>query len=514
MALSTDTQQDTSQTAMIPQEEGRPSLEKIRPDLNLEKWSIWQPAYSHNKKSRTLRREVTDDSGNAIASEVMIGYVDGIGTLTTEDQKTCYALIKIWEEGGRPREQAHFSLRKLSRVKKKRWGKNVIDSETHSLTRLRAIPMILKNAYYDSTTKETVETLEAFNILSDLKIIKRKADGHVTKEAGFFKFNDYILKNLLNNYTKPLLLDVVLSFESEIAQLLYVHLDLIMARRDHYERRTNELFSDLGLVGKSYRNVSNRKQKLERALKELKGVRLTTGIITIATLKRTKDEKDYKLVIHKNTGAFLPLAEHAHGVPENGGVVATPLQPVATNSELTTRAKELVAHFHKRFHNTETSTPSSKELTHATVLIASHGPDQARHIVDFSYQAAQETHYQPQTFGGILQYIPRALAAFEETKRKEIEQTIIKEEQRKRQEQDHLRRQYEDYRRDRLAAIHATTPPDTLTAIEQAVGTQFDQANTSPFGRDRMRRIAIDNAIAAHFELPSLEDWRATQSHG
>ena len=30
--------------------------------------------------------------------------------MTTEDQKTFYALIKLWEEKGRPTEQTYFSI--------------------------------------------------------------------------------------------------------------------------------------------------------------------------------------------------------------------------------------------------------------------------------------------------------------------------------------------------------------------------------------------------------------------
>jgi len=73
------------------------------------------------------------------------------------------------------------------------------------------------------------------------------------------------------------------------------------------------------------------------------------------------------------------------------------------------------------------------------------------------------------------------------------------------------RRKYEDHRKERLAEIRATTLPNTLTAVEQADVAQFDQDNTNPFGRDLMRRIAIDNALAAHFNLPSFEEWRATR---
>src|SRR5687767_10017037 len=60
---------------------------------------------------------------------------------------------------------------------KKRWGTNVILHTSQSLMRLRAVPLFLNNAYYDSTKKETIEVLDTFNILAELKIIKRKVDG-------------------------------------------------------------------------------------------------------------------------------------------------------------------------------------------------------------------------------------------------------------------------------------------------------------------------------------------------
>jgi hypothetical protein len=59
--------------------------------------------------------------------------------------------------------------------------------------------------------------------------------------------------------------------------------------------------------------------------------------------------------------------------------------------------------------------------------------------------------------------------------------------------------------------LRATTPPGALAAIEQAAATQFDRDQTTPFGRDLLRRIAIDNAVAAHFQLPSFAEWQATQ---
>ena len=437
MAITTDTQQDMFSAVADPREEretsvsvmeAETSLEKIRSDLNLEKWSIWQPSKSKTQpKARVLRREVLLPDGSKIAAEVKVGFTDE-GVLTTEDQKTFYALLKIWEDKGRPAEQTFYSSRGLAKVLHKGWGTNVIESNSQSLMRLRITPFIWKNSYHDSARKKVIEELNPFSILSDLKIIRTAVDGRVTKEYGYFKFNDFILNNLLHNHTKPLLLDVVLGFKSELAQMLYTHLDLIMARRNHYERKTKELFDDLGLEGEiEYRYPSGRKRQLEKALKELKGAHLTTGTITTATLEKTKDDKDYKLVIRKSTRTFLPLAEHTHRTPGSWGAVVLETQPAAANDELTTQAKELVAHFHKRFHNTEASYPTSKAINQGIALIAHHGLDQAHHLVDFSYHAAQETRYAPQTFGGILQYTSRALAAFEDAKRKQLEQTVVKD---------------------------------------------------------------------------------------
>lgn len=392
-------------TATAPNKgQGSDALEKIRPDLNLEKWSIWQPSNSRNRKTRTLKREIALESGDRMTAEVTIGYVDRIGTITTEDQKTCYALFKLWEEKGRPTEQTYFSLRKLSKVLKKRWGTNVILHTSQSLMRLRGVPLILNNAYFDSTKKETIESLDMFNILADLKIIKRRVDGHITREAGYFKFNDFILKNIFNNYSKPVLLEVVLSFKSEIAQLLYTHLDLMLARRSTYERKTRELFDDLGLDGKAYRNVSNRVQKLKPALEELTGVRLSTGFIVSATLEKTADGKDYKIVIVKDSQQQLTLTAEVDHEPEAAARPAPVQEP--TNS-VTTQARELVEHFYQRFHNTTHST--SKAINQAIALIAQHGIELARFIVDFAHREAGKTNYHPQTFGGILQYAPRAI---------------------------------------------------------------------------------------------------------
>jgi hypothetical protein len=410
------------------------TLERIRPDLNLEKWSIWQPAKSKSKpKERIIRREITLPDGGKMAAQVEVGFTNK-GVLTTEDQKTFYALIRLWEERGRPTEQTFYSSRRLTKILKKGWGTNVIDSTSQSLIRLRITPFIWTNSYYDGAAKETKEVLDPFNILSDLKIIRKKTDGHVTQEFGYFQFNESIIRNLLANHTKPILLEVVLGFKSEIAQMLYTHLDLVMARRDYYERRTKELFDDLGLEGKSYRYPSNRKQRLQSALTELRGIPLSTGTLTSATIVKTKDGKDYKVVFEKNGQLELPgvMASPPEAPATNGsrGVeVLTPLdaKDTTSNNHLTTQARELVNHFHHVFHGVANHHISSKAINQAIALIARYGMDQARYVVDFTHQAVQETNFKMQHFGGIINYTSRAIADYEQSKLREKHKTAIRD---------------------------------------------------------------------------------------
>ena len=87
------------------------------------------------------------------------------------------------------------------------------------------------------------------------------------------------------------------------------------------------------------------------------------------------------------------------------------LAPQAKPSEAT----ELVQHFYTLFHGTPQATPTAKETAQAQDLITTHGRDRARYLVDFAHRTAQETNYQPQTFGGILIYAARAVAEYDAT---------------------------------------------------------------------------------------------------
>jgi hypothetical protein len=172
----------------------------IRPDFNLEKWPIWRPGRSRAKpKARNFEREITLPDGNKIISKVEVGFTHK-GVLNTDDQKVFYALIKIWENRGRPTEQVVFSLREISKILNKKWGTNTTQSIKDSLLRLRITPFIWRDSYYNAPEKETIRLLNPYTILNELKVIEKETDGVVGKALGYFLFNDRILQNLLSNY--------------------------------------------------------------------------------------------------------------------------------------------------------------------------------------------------------------------------------------------------------------------------------------------------------------------------
>jgi len=447
--------------------------EKIRAELNIEKWpAIWRPATSKSKPAvRILERELKDPEGNITKSRVEVGFTQ-LGMLTTEEQKMFYALVKQWEDSGKPEAQVFFSDRLLQRLLKKKWGTNVIEAMTKALRKLRATPIEWTNSYHSKTEQGVVlKDRRIFNILSELRIVEREVDGSTNKALGYFKFDDGILHNLLHNYTKPLLLDTIISINSPIGQLLYVHVDLMLARKDFYERRSKELFQDLGLNNPEYDRQYGRKRALEKAMIEIVGLPLSTGILKIARIEKTNDKQDYKVVFQKvsQSAAITPSTEAEAPLTE------TTEQEVVVNDYsrpkdlAITQAEELVQHFHEVFHAVKNHPAQSKELSQAIALITQHGLENAKYVVEFARAAAERTNFKVQHFGAVLSYTSRAITNLDHQKHEEERAKQV------------MARQWEaiqqevDDRAKGEARLAALTPEQYQTRFDVAKAEMFKQ---------------------------------------
>ena len=131
----------------------------------------------------------------------------------------------------------------------------------------------------------------------------------------------------------------------------------------------------------------------------------------------------------------------------------------------------------------------------------------AHFLLAFSHQAAPETHYQPQTFGGILHYLPRALAAYEARATQATTQQAAAD------------------ARALAGALPAVAAggggpapggaaPEELAALEAAHQARLVAAGTRAFALGLAVRVAVDAALEARAGLPSFEVWRQTQEAG
>jgi len=301
------------------------AFETIRPDLNIEKHAdfIFAPAHSknlHKPRSRTWIETLPD--GRKVRASI---YIDTFRqkTPTTRTRKVYLALQKLTEDKGwNDEERTNFSLYEISNIVGWKWnGKRTIRELRDELLRLRG-NLFTWQYSFTGDDGHKVGLLDTFNILDHLKILEKKdrATNQLFLSLSSFRFHEETRKNLKANHTKPTNL-TALKIQGEIASVLYARLDIIMADKTHYERLTEGLFKDLYLEGDTeYRYPSGRKRKLEKAIKEIEGKPISTGVIHL-TIERAKETKDWKLVVRK-----LPFPDETKKVhiPERVGPANPP----------------------------------------------------------------------------------------------------------------------------------------------------------------------------------------------
>lgn len=116
------------------------------------------------------------------------------------------------------------------------------------------------------------------------------------------------------------------------------------------------------------------------------------------------------------------------------------VKELPAESDTSQDSYNLVTYFQKQKNNQDMYSPTTKELNQAAGLINKHGTDRAKRIVGLAIQEMAKTNFNPQFFGGVLQYETPALETIE-LKEKQDQQT------REKQKADHeaLVKQYQDW---------------------------------------------------------------------
>jgi len=109
--------------------------------------------------------------------------------------------------------------------------------------------------------------------------------------------------------------------------------------------------------------------------------------------------------------------------------------------------------------------------------------------------------------GGIVHYLPRALAAYEARATQAATQHAAATERTRRE-------QYAQWRQAALAALRATRPAAELAALEAAQQARLVAAGTAACALGLAVRVAVDAALEAQAGLPAFEAWRQQQEAG
>lgn len=274
----------------------------VRSELNIEKFMFWVTS-NCTKQSHSIQRTLVDPSGNRRTVAVTVGRISNreVGVLRTFDLKMFYVLLRHWQEVGRPTDgPVPFTIHDLANRLNLSWSGRTSTMLKGSLERLRFIPIKWENSYFDKETQVTENVLNGFTILSHLTLHDRtKGKGAPTSKC-CFQFDARILRNLQQNYSKPLRLNEMLALNSELALMLYTRLDLWMSGTTVFEKTLMNLITELGLNPENYKYQSQRKRLLAAPVAELEGKALSTGVIRRAEIVPTVDGSDHKLVIEKS----------------------------------------------------------------------------------------------------------------------------------------------------------------------------------------------------------------------
>lgn len=385
--------------------------EMVRSDLNIEKNpSIFALAKGRGKlKAKFIKwkRKINDVE---IECEIVISPSLEHGTLTTEDQKVIYGLIKLWEKKDRP-EELVFSLRELAEELRMYWSAWTYKVLKRSLLRLRFSAFTWSKSYFDGVTMEYYDELDSFTILAELKIAKNGKGKHVTHQACKIKFYPLIDKNLRSKYTQPSYYNVVISFKSGLAQILYHYLELVMHNKDYYERNTKELLTeDLDLEGVDYESKSGRKRSLQIAIAEINGIPILSGILQVV-LTETANKQDYKIIVTKIKQAGYVSQNVRIAKNRKGDNEVKKIESPIISPELYSPSK-LVEFFIERFGLRRELTKN--ELTKAQQIIEEHKIDikKGNFFVDYAKTKATTTNYSIKNFAGIVQYLPEAMSDY------------------------------------------------------------------------------------------------------
>ena len=203
---------------------------------------------------------------------------------------------------GRPEDgKVNFSTRQFAHVLGYKWqGKHTSTKIAEHLRILTATEIEFVFSFKDANGD-----LVAYN--DPIKMIDKGRYVSFQKRAAqdaFAQLHQYtihpdLVSNMLKGHVRPINYHSFISIENDLAASLYSLLDLYLAKKDFWQRRSLALImEDLGLSGARNKQRKVRHQTLKALVQELDGKELLSGKLKLS-IRETEDKADWKLVAQK-----------------------------------------------------------------------------------------------------------------------------------------------------------------------------------------------------------------------
>ena len=413
---------------ILPIEPDRQESRIVSRESNLDLGQFFYPdERSKRFEIRKLESKVRDKQGNYQITKISINPNPTLGGLTTFDERVMYAFLELWKEQDQP-DKINFSVRELIKRLKITKSSTTLKAVKDSIIRLGSVFLEWESSFYLKKDDKYLELLTPFTILTNIKLVTTKNKGVGTAECQC-SFAENFLENLKANYCRPVRFDVVLSLKTPLAQAVYTLLDRKLFGTKQYHRTTaGLLIDDLGLKAKSYQRKAIRVEKLKKIREELLNLPLSFGEVIEVYEVDTNRNGDAVLYIQRSGEpniktrkvAYLPSAIPLESeTPSQTGQDGSRREkntspkddtrqknkPLKSPPKTLSEPETLVRYFFSVFQNQNEPHISQAALNKAKKLIKDYGLDRGRKFVDFAKQQADETHYQPKSLQGILQYL-------------------------------------------------------------------------------------------------------------
>ena len=280
-------------------------IEEIaRPDYNIGKYATVLFASPHVRnldKTYRIEWETTDPHKNRQAvAAIEIKPLQAQIRPTTTSFKVFMGILQLWRaQGSKASGEVYFSDRQLADACGWYWTGRIAKRIREHLDVLQGTSINWEFSFVQDDSLERL--VNKMHLLEEVTYLERRLAYEEERFSGNHtaRINPNLVQNMLANRVRPINFESIRQIRSDASTRLYVMLDMYLAKKRNWERRSKGLLmDDLGYEGTRYKNRGERKRTLAKLIKDLDGKELASGKLELE-LAETADGTDWKLVARK-----------------------------------------------------------------------------------------------------------------------------------------------------------------------------------------------------------------------